>query len=363
MVGQLTIALDAMGGDHAPGCVLEGAAALLKTYPDVYFLIYGDAEKIQPWLQKHSRLNRVSTVHHTTESIGPDEKPSQAIRRGRNTSMAQAINAVRSGEAAAAVSAGNTGALMAMSKIMLRTLPGIERPAIGATLPHANGFSVMLDMGANVSCDANNLFEFAVMGHAFAKVLLNKKNPSVALLNVGSEDMKGHEAVRAAAEMLRESESNVDFIGYIEGDQIAKGYADVVVTDGFTGNIALKTTEGTAKLCMGFLKEAIQAGTITSKLGAMLLQSSLKRLKKRLDPRLHNGAMFLGLNGIVVKSHGGTDALGYANAIKVAVELVKARINEQIVQEMVESGHIPPPEDDLLPAAPLLPAQDEVLSL
>ncbi len=343
---SIILALDVMGGDHAPRVMLAGAAAALKRQPSLRFILCGDERKIIPILQDYAKLARASEIRHTDDVIGDDEKVSTALRRGKTTSMGQAIRAVRRSEAHAAVSGGNTGVLMAMSKLMLRTLPGIERPAIGTIMPHKKGRYVMLDLGANVHCDASNLFEFAVMGDAFARSLLELQSPKIGLLNIGSEDMKGNDAVRAAAEMLKEAGPALNFQGYIEGDDIADGVVDVVVTDGFTGNVALKTMEGTASMCANWYKKAL-TGNPLSWLGTLFLLPSLLVLKKRTDPRKYNGGVFLGLNGVVVKSHGGTDEVGCANAIDVAFELVAHDINQQITREMVESGHILP-DDELL---------------
>lgn len=342
---NITIALDAMGGDNAPESVIKGAELAIAKCSEVNFLIYGDENKIAPILDSCPKLKQKSEVIHTEDVISDDDKPSNAIRQGRKSSMSLAVKAVRNGKAIGAVSSGNTGALMAISKIMLRTLPGIDRPAIGTVVPTKRSDSVMLDLGANVYCDGNNLFEFAVMGDAFARTLLGVNNPSIGLLNIGSEEMKGNEAVRDAASMIRESDVGLNFYGHVEGDDIARGVVDVIVTDGFSGNIALKTAEGTAKMIANSLKDALR-GSILARIGALFAKPALKALFNKFDPRLHNGAMFLGLNGIVVKSHGGTDALGFANAIGVAAKLAKKNINEEIIKEMQESGHIPPEDEN-----------------
>jgi len=336
---SITIALDAMGGDHAPACIMEGAALALKKTPNIRFVLHGDEEAITPWLEKLPALKQASTIEHTDITVSGDAKPSTALRTGRNSSMGRAIKTVRQNEVDCAVSAGNTGVLMGLSKLMLRTLPGIDRPAIVSLLPTLKGNCVMLDLGANVYCDANNLFEFAVMGDAFARIMLGLDSPSIGLLNIGSEEGKGNDIIREAATMLRECEMQLNYYGHIEGDDIGHGAVDVVVTDGFSGNIALKTAEGTAKMAFSFIKEALQQSLI-ARLGAFLARPALRSVVGKLDPRLHNGAMFLGLNGIVVKSHGGTDAVGFANAIAVAIRLASADINTQIVNEMIQSGHI-----------------------
>lgn len=340
---NFTIAIDAMGGDAAPACTIEGLELAHEKYPDVKFLIFGNESLLSPLLNKYSKIKKVSEIIHTDEVVLSDDKPSIALRQRRHSSMGQAIRAVRKGNAMGIISAGNTGALMAMAKIQLRTLPGIDRPAIGAIIPTKRGNSVMLDLGANVVCDANNLFEFAVMGDAFARSLLGLSSPSIGILNIGTEEMKGNEAVKAASAMLRENGMDLNFHGHIEGDDISAGVVDVIVTDGFSGNIALKTTEGTAKMIASYLKKALTSSLI-SKAGAFLAKPALAALFKKFDPRLHNGAMFLGLNGVVIKSHGGTDGVGFANAVGVAIELIKHNINEQIIKEMIQSGHIIPEE-------------------
>jgi glycerol-3-phosphate acyltransferase PlsX len=342
---NLTIALDGMGGDNAPESVIEGALLALKTNPDINFIIHGDANHLEPLLQAKPVLAARSRIAHTTEVVENDDKPSFALRRRRDSSMSHAIKSVRSGDAAGAVSAGNTGALMAMAKVLLRTLPGIDRPAIGGIMPTQAGSSVMLDLGANVTCDAENLFEFAVMGDAFARIILHKENPSIGLLNIGTEDAKGNEAVKSAATMLRESDLKLNFYGHIEGNDIGAGTVDVIVTDGFTGNVALKTAEGTAKMFAFFLKDALNKSTLAN-IGKLFSGLALKKLKNKMNPSLYNGAMFLGLNGIIVKSHGGTDALGFANAINVTINLAKDDINKHIIDEMIQSGHIAPEDDE-----------------
>lgn len=272
------------------------------------------------------------TIRHAPDAVSADAKPGQVLRTGRQSSMWLAADAVAKGEAAGVVSAGNTGALMAVSKFVLRTLPGIDRPAIAGFFPTERGESVMLDLGANVDCNANNLIEFAVMGEVFARALLNIEKPTVGLLNVGSEEMKGNDAVRQAAAVLKDGGLPIRFYGFVEGTDIGLGTVDVIVTDGFTGNIALKTAEGMAKLYSRFLKDAFKSSWL-AKLGYLLAKPALHKVKMRTDPRRYNGAMFLGLNGIAVKSHGGTDAIGFANAIGVAVDLVTHGFNERIKQE------------------------------
>ena len=333
---NITIALDAMGGDNAPHAVLKGAERVLRERPDIDYLLFGDASTLSQELEKYPLLKKVSSISPAQTVISSDMKPSDALRKGRDSSMRLAINAVKEGKASAIVSAGNTGALMAMAKIVLKTLPGIDRPAIASVFPTRAGRCILLDLGANIECTPRNLFEFAVMGDAFAKVVLDLEKPKVGLLNVGEEEMKGHGVVKEAHALLKESSIPMDFYGFVEGTDITEGTTDVVVTDGFTGNIALKTAEGTAKICMDYIKMAL-TDSFFSKVGAMFALPSIKRLFKRLDPRLYNGAMFLGLNGIAVKSHGSVDDVGFGNAILVAIDLAENAINEKISEKLSAS--------------------------
>jgi len=309
-----------MGGDRAPEIVVKGANIALRRFPQAQFRFFGAEGSVRPLLAKLPRLGARASIHHTDESITGDAKPSLALRAGRRSSMRLAIDAVADGEADCVVSAGNTGALMAMAKFALKTLPGIDRPAMASFFPTRRGESVMLDLGANVECDADNLVQFALMGDVFARTVLGLLQPTVGILNIGSEELKGHEEVRAAAARLRGPDSPVRFHGFIEGDDIAAGTVDVVVTDGFTGNIAVKTAEGTARLYSEFLRAAFK-NSLTARVGYIFAARSLKKLRERLDPRRHNGAVFLGLQGIAVKSHGGSDALAFANAVGVAVDM------------------------------------------
>ncbi len=337
MSGRLTIALDAMGGDHAPDMVVAGAALARERHPGVDYLMFGDEHQIGPLLAKRPALRDVSTVLHTPDSVSSDAKAAAALRGGRNTSMRRAIDAVAEGKAGVVVSAGNTGALMAMAKMVLKTLPGIDRPAIASFFPTQRGESVMLDLGANLECDADNLVQFAVMGSAFARTVLGLVEPTVGLLNVGSEDQKGHEAIREAAARLRANNLPLRFHGFVEGNDIAAGKVDVIVTDGFTGNVALKTAEGTARLYSELLRRTFES-SLLAKLGYLLARPAFKKLKARTDPRRYNGAMFLGLRGVCVKSHGGTDEIGFANAIGVAFDLATQGFNERIKDEMPRLG-------------------------
>lgn len=319
-----------MGGDHAPAMVLEGLERTLEIHPYVRFLLFGPEKRLKSALAHHPRLAAVVQLRHAPDVIAMDEKPGQALRRGKDSSMRLAIDAVADGEASAIISAGNTGALMALSKFVLRTIPGVERPAIASFFPTETGETVLLDLGANVECDAENLVQFAIMGANFAHAVLGRVRPMVGLLNVGSEDIKGHETVRTAANKLRGiSGASFDFYGFVEGDDITKGTVDVIVTDGFTGNVALKTAEGTARLIGGFLRAAFQ-GSFLAKLGYVFVRPALNALRERLDPRHYNGGVFLGLNGIVVKSHGGTDAVGFAAATNMMIDMVRDHLVKRI---------------------------------
>ncbi|AWK86867.1 phosphate acyltransferase PlsX [Azospirillum thermophilum] len=344
MSQRLTIALDAMGGDHAPEMVVAGADIARERHPEVRFLLFGDAGRIEPLLNQRPSLKAVAEVRHTTDAVAGDAKPSVALRAGRQSSMRLAIDAVAKGEAACVVSAGNTGALMAMAKFVLKTLPGIDRPAIASFFPTQRGESVMLDLGANTECSPDNLVQFAQMGAIFARTVLGLVEPTIGVLNIGSEDVKGNEVVKAAAARLREMPLPGRFHGFVEGNDIGAGTVDVIVTDGFTGNVALKTAEGTAKLFSEFLRRTFESSWL-AKIGYVLARGAFKRLKARIDPRRYNGAMFLGLRGVCVKSHGGTDAVGFANAIAVAVNLAANSFNERIKEEMQRVANANPLPD------------------
>nr|WP_282183234.1 phosphate acyltransferase PlsX [Niveispirillum sp. SYP-B3756] len=329
----MRIALDAMGGDHAPDMVVAGADLARERCSNVEFLFVGDEARINALLDRHPALKSISTVRHTPDFVAMDAKPSVALRAGRSSSMRLAIDAVAAGEAACVVSAGNTGALMAIAKFVLKTLPGIDRPAIASIFPTLRGESVMLDMGANLECDADNLVQFAVMGTVFSRTVLGLLEPSIGLLNVGSEEQKGHESIREAAAALRDTPLARNFHGFVEGNDIAAGTVDVIVTDGFTGNVALKAAEGTAKLYSEFLKRTF-ASSLLAKLGYLLARGAFGKLRLRMDPRRYNGAMFLGLRGICVKSHGGTDAIGFSNAIAVAADMANHGFNDKIRDQL-----------------------------
>ncbi len=333
-----------MGGDNAPDMVLRGAEIALQRHPGTRFQLHGAEDRIRPLLTHLPAVAAAADIFHTDDVVTSDAKPSLALRAGRKSSMRLAIDAVAEGKADCAVSAGNTGALMAMAKLALKTMPGIHRPAMGTFLPTRRAETVLLDLGANVECDADNLVQFALMGDAFARAVLGLTRPTIGLLNVGSEDMKGHEAVREAHARLKAGILGLNYHGFVEGDDIPSGTVDVVVTDGFTGNIALKTIEGTAKLYGEFLRNAFKS-SLLSKLGYLFAGPALRRLRARLDPRKYNGAMLLGLNGIVVKSHGGSDAWAFANAICAAHDLVQNGFLERIREEMAAMGATTPSPD------------------
>ncbi|MEC8120367.1 MAG: phosphate acyltransferase PlsX [Pseudomonadota bacterium] len=317
---MLRLALDAMGGDNAPACVVRGADIACGDNPNLSVVFYGDQARITPLIQRARNLSS-ATIIHTTDEVSPDDTASQAVRRGKETSMWMAIASVADGHADAVVSAGNTGALMAMSKLQLRTMTGVTRPAIAAFFPTVGELMCMLDLGANLECDAENLVQFAILGQAFHRSLTGKEAPRLGLLNVGEEEQKGHEYLRAASRRLGDPELGVNYQGFVEGSDLTNGKLDVVVTDGFSGNIALKTAEGISSMFTRLLRRSFQK-SILSRLGYMLARSALSDMRSHIDPRSYNGAVFLGLNGIAVKSHGGTDRIGFANAIRVASELV-----------------------------------------
>jgi glycerol-3-phosphate acyltransferase PlsX len=324
-----------MGGDVGPAVMLAGAARAYQRRSDLSFLLFGDEALLKAELAAHSEIARVTDIVHCEDVISAEDKPSQAIRRARTTSMGKTIAAVKAGEAQAAVSGGNTGALMAVAKLALRTMPGIDRPALAALLPTlgANDL-VMLDLGANTECDAQNLVQFAVMGAAYARVVLDLERPRVQLLNIGTEEMKGTEELRDAAGVLREADYlGMRFDGFIEGDKLSRGDVDVVVTDGFSGNIALKSLEGTARFVTDLLRRAFTS-SVRSKIGFFISKPATELLRHHLDPNNHNGAVFLGLNGLVVKSHGSATDKGVANAIRVAARMVREDLTRKISEDL-----------------------------
>ena len=335
MKERVVISIDAMGGDTAPRTVIEGVKLASDKHSNVFFLLFGDERQIAPLAKEAGLSDDSYKIYHTDQVIKADEKPSQAVRYGRESSMWKAIYAVRTGEASAVVSGGNTGALMAMSKICLGTIAGLDRPAIAAIMPTSvpNQDVVMLDMGANAECNATNLVEFAIMGSVYYRILYGIKQPSVGLLNIGSEETKGREEIREAAHILKENKRKVNYVGFVEGNDIGAGTSHVVVSDGFSGNVALKSIEGTARLIKTATKDIVKH-SILAKIGFIFMIPTLLKIKKRMDPRRYNGAMFLGLNGVSVKSHGGADATGYCYAVENAISLAQHDLCEKIKQEL-----------------------------
>jgi len=332
MAQFVTIALDAMGGDHGPSVVVPAALRMLKRHEGVRLILVGRSEVLREELNKRHRTeDERLQLHHADQVVDMDESPSQALRFKKDSSMRVAINLVKEGAAGACVSAGNTGALMATARYVLKTLPGIDRPAIITTIPSLGGCTRVLDLGANVDCTAEHLFQFAVMGSVLTQAVDNLQRPRVALLNIGEEEIKGNDQVKQAAQMLSSSELN--YVGYVEGDTMFKGVADVVVCDGFVGNVALKTMEGVAALIKHYLRSAFRANFLTRAAG-VVAYPVLRSLAAKIDPRRYNGASLLGLRGIVVKSHGGADALSFAHAIEAAIveveKSVPTRIDEQL---------------------------------
>ena len=331
----ITISIDAMGGDFGPAVIIPGAAKSLERHPELRFVIFGQQDQVLPVLDRYEKLKGASRFEHCDIAVRMDDKPSQALRQGRwKSSMWKAIEAVKSGEADACVSAGNTGALMAMSKFCLRTMADIERPAIAAIWPTLRGESIVLDVGATIGADAQQLVDFSVMGAAMARALIEVKCPTVGLLNVGVEEIKGQEEVKEAGRLLREANlSTLDYEGFVEGDDLGKGTVDVVVTEGFSGNIALKTAEGTAKQIAEYLRAAMSR-TVMARIGYILARGAFNRLRDKMDPRKVNGGVFLGLNGIVIKSHGGTDDEGFAAAIDVGYDMVRNALLSKIETDL-----------------------------
>jgi phosphate acyltransferase len=339
MPQKVRIALDAMGGDVGASVVIPGAAISLTRHPNTEFLLFGDRGTIDVQLAKYPALKAVSSVIHTDVAVSMHDKPSQALRRGRKTSsMWLAIEAVKKGEADVAVSAGNTGALMAMARFCLRTLPGVDSPAIAAVWPTVRGDSVVLDLGATIGGDAQHLVTLALLGSAMASVLFDLTKPTVGLLNIGVEEIKGREEIREAAELLREMNlPQLEYVGFVEGDGIGRGAADVIVAEGFSGNIALKAAEGTARQISEFLREALSRRFL-SRIGYLLARPAFRALRDKLDPSKSNGGVLLGLNGVVVKSHGGTDADGFAYAVDVGYEMARYDLLNKINQMLKRNG-------------------------
>lgn len=325
-----TLAIDAMGGDNGPRAVVDGVARAIERGLDIAPVFFGDEQTLAP-LVAHARGLDGAEIRHADNVVSMTDKPSHVIRRGRDTSMWAAMAAVKEGAAQAVVSCGNTGALMALARLQLRMIEGVDRPAVTALWPTVRGRTVVLDVGANVEADENQLVQFAIMGEAFFRALYGVKKPSVGLLNVGAEDLKGHELIRGAARVLREADPDMAFEGFVEGNDISMGAVDVVVTDGFTGNVALKSAEGAARLVGGWVKEVL-TGTLNARLGALLMIPGLRKLKDRMDPSSVNGGVFLGVNGVVVKSHGGADARGVASAVAMAAELARKPFQQEVAE-------------------------------
>jgi phosphate acyltransferase len=350
MQDHVTISVDAMGGDHAPAMVIEGVALILKQQPgDVRFLLHGNRDELLPLMAQFGISQNDAEIRHTDTFVTMTQKPSEAVRRARGSSMWNAISSVKDEEAAVAVSAGNTGALMVIAKVILRMMPNAHRPAIAAQWPTINGHAVVLDVGANVEIAPPQYVEFAIMGDAFHRAVFASSSPRVGLLNVGTEDLKGHDMVRAADALIRDSQLGLNYLGYVEGNDISLGNADVVVTDGFTGNVALKTAEGTAKLVGSFVRDALTSSTI-AKLGALLARPALAKLKTRMDPRSINGGVFLGLNGTVIKSHGGTDGEGFATALRLAIRMARSNYREEVMRGLQRFDAVRP-QVEVEPAA------------
>lgn len=335
MLANARIAIDAMGGDGGAPVMMAGAAEAFARNSALRFVLVGDRAAIEVELEKHVALRAASEIVHTDIVVSGDEKASQALRKGRSSSMGLAIEAVKNGDAKCAVSAGNTGALMAMAKLALRTMPGIDRPALAALLPTlGDNDVVMLDLGANTECDANNLIQFAIMGAAYARTAMGLEKPRVSLLNIGTEAQKGTEELRDAASALNDAtDLPLQFKGFTEGDKLSRGDSDVIVCDGFSGNVALKTIEGTARFVTDLLKRAF-GSSIRSKVGFLISRPATELLRHHLDPNNHNGAVFLGLNGVVLKSHGSASVGGVANAIGVAANMVERDIMTQVRHDL-----------------------------
>src|ERR1700748_1022941 len=321
-----------MGGDAGPGVVVSALLKTIQRHSDVRFVLHGDEAQLTPLLARHANLKSRSTIEHAPGRVSMEDKPSHVLRRGKDTSMWHTIQCVKDGAADVAVSAGNTGALMAVSMFGLGIIDGISRPAIATIWPTLKGQTVVLDVGANVSATEEQLVDFAVMGEAFAHAILGLQRPTVGILNVGAEEQKGNDGVKGAAQILRNSNLPMAFHGFVEGDDIAKGTVDVVVTDGFTGNIALKTAEGTARLMGSYLRQALKS-SILSRMGAVIASGALDVLRRKLDPRTQNGGVFLGLNGVVVKTHGSAAAVGFASAVDMAIDMARADINARIAAD------------------------------
>ena len=330
MSAEITIALDAMGGDHGADTVVPAALDILKQRDDLRIILVGDQTHIETLLARAGNIppEQRLRIHHASEVVDMDEAPSRALRLKKDSSMRVAIDLVKQGQAQACVSAGNTGALMATARYVLKTLPGIDRPAISTEIPSIEGYTQVLDLGANVDCTAEHLFQFAVMGSVLASAVHGLEKPRIGLLNIGEEEIKGNEQVKDAARLLAGSRS-LNYIGFVEGDDVFTGGVDVVVCDGFVGNVALKTSEGVAKMISHFMRQSFSRNMLT-KLAGLMVMPVLRSFRSRIDPRKYNGASLLGLRGIVIKSHGGADAVAFENAIKVAALEVQKAVPERI---------------------------------
>jgi len=335
MSEPVCLSVDAMGGDYAPGAIVQGIDLFANQAKDKIskILLHGQEPVLQALLDKAPAAKELCEIRHTETYVAMTDKPSQAIRRARGSSMWNAIKSVKEGEANAAISAGNTGALMVLGKVLLGMVKNVHRPAIAASWPSPNGYSVVLDVGANVVCSAHQLVEFAILGEAFSRIVHQKDNPTVGLLNVGTEDVKGNDVVRAADKLLRAANLQMNYSGFVEGNDISLGRTDVVVTDGFTGNVALKAAEGTAKLAATVLKDSLMSRPLY-RLGALLSRGAFQKMKDKMDPKNSNGGLFLGLGGLVVKSHGSTDAEGFANALHVARRMSASNYLDVIQQNL-----------------------------
>ncbi len=329
-----------MGGDAGLDITIPGVDLVLSRHPNMRAILFGDEKRIHAIASKYPRVLERGDIRHTDVAISMDDKPSLALRKGRRvSSMWRALEAVRDGEASVMVSAGNTGALMVMSFFVLKTMPGVKRPALAAMWPTLRGRSIVLDVGATIGADAEQLVDYAIMGEAMARSLFHKERPTIGLLNVGVEEVKGIDEVKEAGRMLREADLPISYKGFVEGNDIPLGKVDVVVTEGFTGNIALKTAEGTARQVAGFLREKLSE-SLLAKIGALLARGAFRKLKAKLDPSANNGGVFLGLNGVVVKSHGGSDVTGFANAIEIAVDMAKSNLVEKISADLAAKQHL-----------------------
>ena len=336
---SFTISIDTMGGDRAPEVIIQGLVIAAQRYPFVNFLLYGDEDRVKPILFSEKALRDKATFIHCKDIITPETKPSAALRGLPDSSMRQAILAVAEGRADGVVSAGNTGAYMALAKILLKTMPGIDRPALASLAPSLKGEVVLLDLGANIECSSENLKQFAIMGEMFARYVLHLPKPKVGLMNVGSEDIKGSTLIKEAAKLIRSSSIRDAFYGYIEGDDIMRGTVDVVVMDGFTGNVVLKAGEGVMQLALYSMQEAFKSSALAT-LGYWIARPMLNKLRMRLDYRRYNGGIWIGLNGVAIKSHGGTDAYGFAHAIDLAVDMINSQINEHLRKEFsIKDSH------------------------